>query len=96
MLDRLVNGGVQFVPMARVVRIDGDRLSLASSYGQRVWELDGFDSVVLVTGSIPDDALYRELRSQRSDVHLLGDAFAPRRMVFATRQAFALAQTLLS
>ena len=28
-------------------------------------------------------------------VHLLGDAFAPRRVVFATRQAFELSRTLL-
>jgi hypothetical protein len=29
------------------------------------------------------------------ELHLLGDAFAPRRLVFATRQASALAQLLL-
>ncbi len=41
------------------------------------------------------DALFRELKHEHPDVHILGDAFAPRRMVFATRQAFDLAQTLL-
>jgi hypothetical protein len=51
---------------------------------------------VLATGAIPDDALYRELRGRHDAVHLLGDAFAPRRMVFATRQAFDLARTLLA
>jgi hypothetical protein len=39
--------------------------------------------------------LYRELKGRHVGVHILGDAFAPRRMVFATRQAFELARTLL-
>lgn len=96
MFARLIDGGVTFVQMARVVGIDGGELQLASSYGSRRWVLDGFDSVVLVAGSIPNDALFRELKPHLGAVHLLGDAFAPRRVVFATRQAFALAQTLLT
>ena len=32
-----------------------------------------------------------QLKHRHPDVHLLGDAYAPRRMVFATRQAWALA-----
>ena len=50
----------------------------------------------LATGLIPNDSLYRELKGRHANVHILGDAFAPRRMVFATRQAFDLAQTLLA
>jgi len=95
MLARLFDDGVDFVPMARVTAIEGATLRLASSYGNRRWTIDGVDSVVLVTGSIPNDGLFRDLRDRHPHVHLLGDAFAPRRMVFATRQAFDLAQTLL-
>jgi 2,4-dienoyl-CoA reductase-like NADH-dependent reductase (Old Yellow Enzyme family)/thioredoxin reductase len=95
MLARLVDAGVDFVPIARVTRIDGGTLHLAASYGTRDRTIGPFDSVVLVTGSIPDDSLFRELKAQHDNVHILGDAYAPRRMVFATRQAFDLAQTLL-
>lgn len=95
MLARLIDGGVQFVAMARVAEIAGATLHLASSYGDRRWRLGPFDSVVLVTGSVPNDGLYRDLKDRRTDVHILGDAYAPRRMVFATRQAFELSQTLL-
>ncbi len=49
---------------------------------------------MLVAGSVPNDALFRSLSGAHPDVHLLGDAYAPRRMVFATRQAFELARTL--
>jgi len=34
------------------------------------------------------------VKALHPDVHLLGDAFAPRRMVSATRQAWALARLL--
>lgn len=95
MLARVIDSGVEFVPMARAVAIDGATVHLASAYGSRRWSLEGADAVVLATGSVPDDSLYRRLSARRDGVHLLGDAFAPRRMVFATRQAFALAQSLL-
>ena len=94
MLARLDLGGVQMVPLARVVGIDGGTLELAHSYSMRRWTIDGFDSVVLACGSTGDDALYRELKHVHPDVRLLGDAFAPRRMVFATRQAWELALSL--
>jgi dimethylglycine catabolism A len=95
MLARLIDGGVTFVGMARLTAIDGDTLHLASTYGTRHWDIGPFDSVVLATGALPNDWLYRELKGRHANVHILGDAFAPRRMVFATRQAFELSQTLL-
>jgi 2,4-dienoyl-CoA reductase-like NADH-dependent reductase (Old Yellow Enzyme family)/NADPH-dependent 2,4-dienoyl-CoA reductase/sulfur reductase-like enzyme len=95
MLARLIDGGVQFVGMARVTAIDSETLHLRSTYGTRQWSIGPFDTVVLATGSLPNDSLYRELKGRHPGVHILGDAFAPRRMVFATRQAFELARTLL-
>ena len=41
-----------------------------------------------------NDTLYHTLRERHSDVHLLGDAYAPRRIWFATRQAYELAQVI--
>ena len=74
--------------------IGGGTLTLAHSYSMRRWTIDGFDSVVLACGSVGDDSLYRELKHRHPDVRILGDAFAPRRMVFATRQAWELALAL--
>jgi 2,4-dienoyl-CoA reductase-like NADH-dependent reductase (Old Yellow Enzyme family)/thioredoxin reductase len=95
MLARLIDGGVEMLAMTRVTGIEAAMVQVATTYGQRTWQIGPFDAIVLVAGSIPDDTLYQELKGQHPAVHLLGDAFAPRRMVFATRQAFALAQTLL-
>jgi hypothetical protein len=69
-------------------------LTLAHSYSNRRWTIGPFDDVVLACGSVPNDSIYHELRALHPDVRLLGDAYAPRRMVFATRQAWQLALDL--
>lgn len=95
MLARLVDGGVRFVPMARAARIDGDTVHLSSTYGRRGWTEGPFDTFVVAAGAVGNDALWRSLKDQHPAVHILGDAYAPRRVVFATRQAFELSLTLL-
>ena len=82
------------VPMTRLVAVEPGALTLAHCYSGRRWTIDGVDSVVLACGAVPVDDLYHASRVPRHPaVHVLGDAFAPRRMVFATRQAYELART---
>jgi hypothetical protein len=38
--------------------------------------------------------LYAQLKHRHPNVHLLGDAYAPRRWTFATRQAYELARII--
>jgi hypothetical protein len=38
--------------------------------------------------------LAEELRALLPEVHVIGDAFAPRRHLYATREAFALVQQI--
>ena len=94
MYARLIDGGVTLVPLARLVAVEAGAVRLASTYGRRRWSVEGLDHVVLACGSIPADGLFLELKHRHPDVHLLGDAYAPRRMVFATRQAWALAAVI--
>ena len=65
-------------------------------YSMRTRTIGEFDSVVLACGSVSESSLYDELRTRLPDVHILGDAYAPRRLVFATRQAYALAEQLVT
>ena len=92
-LARLDEAGVATIPMTRLVSVEPGRVTVANAYSGRRWTLEDVDSVVLACGAIPVDDLYLEVKSSRTDVHLLGDAFAPRRVVFATRQAYELART---
>jgi NADPH-dependent 2,4-dienoyl-CoA reductase/sulfur reductase-like enzyme len=90
-LSRLDNEGVELIAMARLVAIDNEGVTFANAYSNRRWRRTGFDSVVLACGAVGEDSLYQSLRSVHPNVHLLGDAYAPRRVVSATRQAMQLA-----
>ena len=89
-LARLDAEGGRLVPHARLVAVDGPTVHLANVYSGRPFQLDDVNTVVLACGAVPRAGLHTALRGRVSSLHLLGDAFAPRRLVAATRQAFAL------
>lgn len=93
-LGRLSEQGVQFRLMEEVVKLDDDSVTTRNVYSQLEQTVGDIDAVVLACGGSADGSLYEEVSEQRDNVHLLGDAFAPRRLVFATRQAYALAEIL--
>jgi len=94
-LGRLDTAGVRLRFMEEVVGIGERTADLRNVYSLQIRPSEEFDSVVLACGSVADPGLYEELRTELADVHLLGDAYAPRRLVFATRQAYALAEQLV-
>ena len=94
-LGRLDAADVRFVFMEEVVGIERNTVSTRHVYSGRERTLGEFDSVVLACGSVSEAGLYEALRAKRPEVHVLGDAYAPRRLVFATRQAWALAQQIV-
>jgi len=69
-------------------------VDVANCYSNRRWVAGEFDTVVLACGAVSVDGLFQELKGRHPEVHLLGDAYAPRRMVSATRQAWELARSL--
>lgn len=106
-LGRLHEQGVNMRFMEEVVAIGATTATTRNVYSLRTQTFGDFDSVVLACGSVSDDSLYHDLKGatpQRQDavaqrgvpeLHVLGDAYAPRRLVFATRQAYALAVQLV-
>lgn len=75
--------------------MEGDSLVSRNVYSLKERVHGPFDSVVLPCGSVPEPSLYEEVRGTPDDVHILVDAYSPRRLVFATRHAHALARQLL-
>ncbi len=95
-LGRLDERDVSFVFNEEVVAIGEHTLDARNVYSWKSRTHGDFDSFVLACGSVSDATLYDKLAGDLPDVHLLGDAYAPRRLVFATRQAHALAQQLVT
>jgi hypothetical protein len=51
-------------------------------------------TVVLACGTMPDDRLARELEGRVPEVHVIGDALAPRRIMHATLEGARVANGL--
>jgi pyruvate/2-oxoglutarate dehydrogenase complex dihydrolipoamide dehydrogenase (E3) component len=95
-MGRLDAQGVRIRIMEEVSAITAGAVTVRNVYSWRESQITDIDSVVLACGGESDSALYDDLSAALPDVHVLGDAYAPRRLVFATRQAYALAQLLLT
>jgi 2,4-dienoyl-CoA reductase-like NADH-dependent reductase (Old Yellow Enzyme family)/thioredoxin reductase len=93
-LAKLSAAGGEVEVLHRAVAILPDAVHLQHVYSGRPRTLEGVDGVVLACGGVAESTLYHELRDADVDVHVLGDAYAPRRISFATRQAYELAARL--
>lgn len=93
-LAKFAAGGGALRMTERVVEITQGRLHTRNVYSGTPGVVEDFDSVVLACGGEAETGLYSSLKGKVNDLHLLGDAFAPRRLWFATRQAWELAQRI--
>jgi len=91
---RLDAAGVRLIAQTRCVEIREGSLVLENTYSGRLFGLADIDSVVLACGGTGVDELYVGLLGRHPRLHLLGDAFAPRRLTFATQQAYELSVLL--
>jgi thioredoxin reductase len=94
MMAMVDEAGVNVKTMYRATEIGKNWVKIAHSYSNRSEKLKKIDSVVLATGSYSETTLFDALKGKHPEVHVLGDAYAPRRWTFATQQALALAQIL--
>jgi len=71
----------------RLVAVRDGKLEFGSAFGGAARSESGFDTVVLVYGSVPDTTLHDELRARRPDlkVFLVGSAWVPRLMAEASQ-----------
>jgi 2,4-dienoyl-CoA reductase-like NADH-dependent reductase (Old Yellow Enzyme family) len=93
-LSRILGSGAEIITMHRVVGIEPGVVHLRDVFAGSPRDVIGVEAVVLACGRQPDPTLRRQLRDRVGEVHVLGDAYAPRRITFATRQAWALAGQL--
>ncbi|HSA49004.1 MAG TPA: FAD-dependent oxidoreductase, partial [Yinghuangia sp.] len=91
---RLRRAGVTFTPNVEVAAIEEDTVTLADVFTGETSVLHDIDGVVLILGNAADDGLARELDGSGLDVHLVGDAQAPRRIFNAIWEADAAARRL--
>jgi NADPH-dependent 2,4-dienoyl-CoA reductase/sulfur reductase-like enzyme len=86
-LSRMEQCGVEIHPNLILTQIQADGLDFVSSFGGKTYRKEGFDSVVLVYGSVPQHDLYEQLKAAGGipQLYLAGSAWLPRFMAEATR-----------
>jgi dimethylglycine catabolism A len=86
-LSRMEQCGVIIHPNLILTQIQPDSLEFVSSLGDKTYRQEGFDSIVLVYGSVPQHGLYDQLKAEGKipQLYLAGAAWLPRRMAEATR-----------
>ncbi|ABW13114.1 NADH:flavin oxidoreductase/NADH oxidase [Parafrankia sp. EAN1pec] len=91
---QLRRSGVTFTPNVEVNAIDGDTVTLTDVFTGEASQLPDVDGVVLILGNTANDLLARELDGAGLDIHLVGDAQAPRRIFNAIWEADTAARTI--
>jgi hypothetical protein len=90
-VEPLFEAGARFHPMQRLVSIAP--AVTADVYAGTRTEHD-VDTVVLAYGGTPRTELQQALDGRVAELHVIGDAWAPRRLTVATRQAWELGRQL--
>jgi hypothetical protein len=89
-LARLGAAGAEIVVAERAVRVEPGRVITRQVYANTERVHEGVDTVVVAAGGLADRRLADAAEGIVPEVHVLGDAYAPRRISFATRQAYEL------
>jgi 2,4-dienoyl-CoA reductase-like NADH-dependent reductase (Old Yellow Enzyme family)/thioredoxin reductase len=90
--QRLKEKGVTILTSTRVLELGRGYAMVEDASGVR--RLNGFDTIVLALGSIPNDRIYRNLKEKVSELYLIGDAVEPREVVDAVFEAEEVASKI--
>ncbi len=80
---RLLENGATITPLAQVRAVRGRTVEIANAFTQAERTIEDVDTVVLAFGGRSDDGLARALEGDDREVHVIGDALAPRRLMDA-------------
>jgi len=94
LIKRLLEAGVNIQPTTAAVRFSSGVLATRNSLTNTPGSIDEVDSVVVVAGRVPNDGLAPTLKELGLEVHVIGDALSPRRMLHATLDGARLGRSL--
>ena len=93
LLNRLMNKDVTISRCHRLVAATDGGALVEQTFTHRQRRIEDV-SIVLACGLVPNDALATQLRDEIAEVHVVGDALAPRRLMHATLEGARVARLL--
>ena len=94
--QRLFSKGLAYRLNSWVSEITLDSVVAYNLYSGQVEVMEDVDNVVIITGRIADDRLYKELEGRIERLHRIGDCVAPRSLDHAIYEGFAAGRELWS
>ncbi len=92
LLDRLNLLGVTILTKTKAEAVQEEGLLVGTEAGSK--QLLTADTIVLSTGAIGNQELYRELSGKVAELYLIGDCVEPRRILEATAEGFLASQAI--
>lgn len=83
---------VDFITSAKVKEITKD--GIVYEKDNQIYQLNGYESIVLAMGTRSNNKLYQELEGQINNLHLIGDAFKARKIMEAVHEGAEVAMTI--
>ena len=93
LMHRLMTKGVVVSLLHRLVRVDDGAAWVMQSFTRHERRITDV-TVVLACGLVPSDGLAQQLVGRVPEVHVIGDALAPRRIMHATLEGARVAHAL--
>ena len=93
LMNRLLNKNITISTCHKLIRVDNNSAVIANSFTGEERKINMI-SVVLACGLIANDSLARELKGRLDEIHLIGDALAPRRLMHANLEGARIGNLL--
>jgi len=95
-MKRLEQQGVAIVPGRRLAEVLPGALKFDSAWGDSTYIEEGFDTVVLVYGSVPNSELYDQIKADGTieECYIAGAAWLPRRIAEASQHGANIGLTI--
>ena len=84
-MPRILNKGVILTPQSFLLMIEDKSATVINIHTMETREITDVDTVVLMTGKIPNDRLYDELEGKVKELYKIGEARNPHDMGDANR-----------
>jgi len=92
--ERITRLGVKMTPNTFIKEIKGNAVRAYNIYTNDEWNIEGVDTVVLITGKAADVKLYRKLKGKVKELYMIGDCVAPRKIDFATYEGHKIGTSI--
>ena len=89
--QRLRRNGVNITSHSKIKQISGHRITLVDVWSGEESIIDNVDTVIMSTGYLPNNGLFKSLEGQVKELHAVGDCVIPRRALNAIHDAYLTA-----